>query len=107
MTTSPIRQEKRPCAVTGLLQMMVVVMLGLCAVPGRALTLVDGGAARCVIVLLAGEQPLLRPAAVDLQACLRKMSGAEVRIVAGAAPAGVAAPRASGVVHGPAGRCDR
>ena len=71
--------------------MMVVVMLGLCAVPGWALTLVDSGAARCVIVLPAGEQPLLQPAAEDLQACLRKMSGAEVRIVAGAAPAGVTA----------------
>jgi hypothetical protein len=65
--------------------------LALLAVPVRAVTLVEDGVARCVIMLPAGVQPLLQPAAEDLQACLRKMSGAEVPIIVGEAPTSVAA----------------
>ncbi|HTU25732.1 MAG TPA: DUF4838 domain-containing protein [Pirellulales bacterium] len=50
-------------------------------------TLVRDGTARCVIVVPAGKQPIIQPAAEDLQYHLRKMSGAEVAIVEGSAPA--------------------
>jgi hypothetical protein len=50
-------------------------------------TLVRNGAAQCVIVVPAGKQPIIQPAAEDLQYHLRKMSGAEIPIVKGAAPA--------------------
>jgi hypothetical protein len=49
-------------------------------------TLVRNGAAQCVIVVPAGKQPIIQPAAEDLQYHLRKMSGAEIPIVEGAAP---------------------
>src|ERR1700733_6140432 len=42
--------------------------------------LVRNGAAQCVIVVPAGKQKILQPAAEELQYHLRKMSGAEIRI---------------------------
>ena len=76
--------------IAGLLSVMAAA-LALSAVPSRAATLVRDGVARCVIVMPAGEQSVLQPAAEDLQACLRKMSGAVVPIARGQAPPDVTA----------------
>ena len=83
------RGQRLP-GIAGLLWVTVAAVV-LYAGPGQAVTLVEGGVARCAIVVPAGEQPVLQPAAEDLQACLRKMSGAEVPIAKGAIPPDVTA----------------
>lgn len=85
-----MRQHRRLSSFARLLGVMVGG-LALCAGPSGAVTLVADGVARCTIVVPAGEQPVLQPAIEDLQACLRKMSGAEVPVVPGTAPPGVTA----------------
>jgi hypothetical protein len=73
---------------TGLMAGLATALSALTVHAGTTsvITLVRNGAAQCVIVVPAGNQPIIQSAAEDLQYHLRKMSGAEIAIVNGAPP---------------------